>query len=124
MSDERTLRLAFRPVSEDLLDRYVRVIELELAGKPSADALKAVEIAADDVTRIASAVNAFCRPRLLKRRLARAVAKSPTRQQKQQEELGRPVDDSELIGLHGPQTHQTLLAREAVLVDLRERLAK
>lgn len=121
MSDERTLRLAYRPVSSELLQRYVRCVEAELAGKASADALQVAGLAADDAARLTAAANAFCRPRLLKRRLSRAAPQSLELRQKQQEELARPIDDSDFIGRYGEETHAVFLAAEAVLVGLRAR---
>lgn len=121
MSDEKTLKLAYRPVSAEQLIQHIRLVEAELAGATPDAALKTSGLAAEDAVRIAAAVHAFCRPRLLKRRLQRAQAKSPERAEKQSAALQAPIDDSDLIGLYGEATHRVLLASEDVLVAQRAR---
>lgn len=119
MSDERTLRLAFRPVTPEILAKYSQFLQAELDGKAPAEALVLTGLAADDVARTASAVNAFCRPRLLKRRLARATAKTPQKQMKLLEELARPIDDTDFVALYGEGTYRLLLSNEEALIALR-----
>ena len=123
MADERTLRLAHRPVTAEILHRYEQFVQLELEGKAPAEALIRTGLTADDVARTASAVNSFCRPRLLKRRLARASAKTPERQMKLLEELARPIDDTEFVALYGEDTHHVLLSNEETLTTLRAKEA-
>ncbi len=119
MSDERTLRLAHRPVTPEILEKYSQFIRFEQAGVPASQGLEQVGVTADDVARTASAVNAFCRPRLLKRRLAGANANSVERQLKRVEELARPIDDSGFIALYGEETYRVLRAQEEALIELR-----
>lgn len=123
MSDEKTLRLAFRPITPDLLAGYIALVQHELAGATPVDALKASGLAAEDGARVGSVVAAFCRPRLLRRRLARAKAKDAERAAKQAEVMAAPIDDRDLIAMYGEETHRTLMAQEAALVDLRARVA-
>ena len=120
MKDARTLKLAYRPVSAEALEKYVRLKQLELAGRPPIDALREAGLATDDVTRIASAVNLFCRPRVLRRRLARAAPKSAERKLKQAEVLAAPIDDGDFLELYGQESWEVLHAREDELVRLRE----
>ena len=121
MADERTLRLAHRAVTVEILDKYIQFVRLELDGKTPTEALIATGLMADDVARTASAVNALCRPRLLKRRLARATAKTPEKQMKLLEELARPIDDTDFVALYGEETYRVLLGHEEVLLELREK---
>ena len=123
MSDARTLRLAHLPVTERILEAYTRFIRLEHAGTPHAEALKQAGLTADDVARTTSAVSAFCRPRLLRRRLARATATTPEREQKRLEALAAPIDDADFIALYGGSSWQVLQKHEAALVELRTRSA-
>ncbi len=119
MADERTLRLAYRPVKAEILEKYLQFIQLELDGKAPAEALVLTGLSADDVARTAMAVNAFCRPRLLKRRLAKTNAKTPDKQMKLLEELARPIDDTEFVSRYGAETHHVLLSHEESLIVLR-----
>jgi hypothetical protein len=119
MSDERTLRLAHRPVTPAILGKYMQFVQLELDGKAPAEALIQSGLTADEVARTASAVNAFCRPRLLKRRLARASAKTPEKQMKLLEELAKPIDDTDFVALYGEETHRVLLSHEEPMIELR-----
>ncbi len=121
MADERTLRLAHRPVTSEILAKYEQFLDLELAGTDAATALIKSGLSADDVARTASAVNAFCRPRLLKRRLGKASGKTTEKQMKLLEELARPIDDTDFVALYGAETHHVLLANEEVLIELRAR---
>ena len=123
MADERTLRLAHRPVTAEILEKYERFVQLELEGKAPTEALIATGLSADDVARTAAAVNAFCRPRLLKRRLTRATAKTPEKQMKLLEELAKPIDDTDFAALYGAETHRMLLSREVELTELRAKEA-
>jgi hypothetical protein len=122
-NDFRTLRLAYRPVTAEALAAYLQWVELELAGASAAQALKQAQLPADEVTRIAAAVSAFCQPRLLRARLAQAAPKSVERQQKQQQTLAAPIDDSDFIALYGAETWTLFQAREEELVRLRTRVA-
>src|SRR5688572_19718653 len=97
MRDVKTLKLAYRPVTQDALAKYIRLVQLEQSGTPSAQALAQAGLEPDDVTRVASAVIEFCRPRLLKRRLSRATPKNAERALKQQRTLAAPIDDSQLV---------------------------
>lgn len=119
MSDERTLRLAHRPVTEAILEQYAKFIQLELDGIAADAALKQTGLSADEVARTASAVNAFCRPRLLKRRLKRTNAKTPEQQVKLLEELHKPIDDTDFVALYGEETFRVLLKNEEALLELR-----
>lgn len=121
MSDEKTLRLAYRPISAEALTQHMRLVALELEGAKPEDALKASGLSGEDAARITAAVNAFCRPRLLKLRLAQATPKDPERAKKQSAALQLPIDDSDWVGLYGEETHRVLMAREAELVALRAR---
>ncbi len=118
MNDERTLRLAHRPVTRATLEKYAEFVRLEIEGIPAGEALRRSDLTADDVARTASAVNAFCRPRLLKRRLARATATTPERQQKRIEELASAIDDTQFVALYGEETHGVLLGSDG-LIELR-----
>jgi hypothetical protein len=119
MADERTLRLAYRPVKAEILEKYLQFVQLELDGRAPAEALGQTGLSADEVARTAMAVNAFCRPRLLKRRLAKSTAKTPDKQMKVLAELARPIDDTEFVSLYGAETHQVLLSHEETLIALR-----
>jgi hypothetical protein len=123
MSDERTLKLAYRPVQPAILEKYAECVRLELAGKAPAEAIVLTGLSADDFARTAMAVNAFCRPRLLKRRLSKATAKTPEKQMKLLEELAKPIDDTEFVGLYGEETYRLLLSREEALIELRAKSA-
>ena len=123
MRDEKTLKLAFRPISAAQLIQHIRLVEQELAGATPDAALKSSGLAAEDAVRIAAAVNVFCRPRLLKRRLQRAKAKDAERAEKQSAALTAPIDDSELVALYGDATYQVLLGSEDVLVAQRAKAA-
>ena len=121
MRDARTVKLAYRPVTAEALERFLRLRSLELGGKAPGEALREVGLAADEASRIGAAVNSYCRPRLLKRRLARAEPRSAERQRKQQEKLAEPIDDADFLTLYGKETWDVMRAREDAVVALREK---
>ncbi|GEM_PF-3195724 len=123
MADERTLRLAHHAVTPEILAKYEQFVAQELEGKSAADALRNTGLTADQVARTASAVNAFCRPRVLKERLKTVSAKTPEKQMGVLEALKKPIDDTDFVALYGAQTHQVLLSREEGLIELRLRTA-
>ena len=123
MKDAKTLKLAYRPVTAEALKKYMRLVKLELDGMPSARALQEVGISGDDVTRIAAAVGLYCRPRLLKKRLACAAPGKPERQKKQREELAAPIDDRDFVELYGKDSWELLQTQEDALIALREKSA-
>ncbi len=119
MADERTLKLAKHAVTPEILAKYEQFVSLELEGKSAADALRDTGLTADQAARTASAVNAFCRPRVLKERLKKASAKTPEKQMEVLEALKKPIDDTDFVALYGEETHRVLLAREEGLIALR-----
>ena len=121
MRDARTVKLAYRPVSADALAKFLRLRRLEAVGKPSWEAIQQAGLPADEVSRIGAAVNTFCRPRLLRIRLAQAAPKSAERRLKQQQKLAEAIDDSDFLELYGQATWDLMCAQEEVLVALREK---
>jgi site-specific recombinase XerC len=117
--DARTVKLAYRPVTASALEQYEQVTALELGGMTSAKALKQVGIPAEELARVAAAVNAFCRPRLLRRKLQAATPASAERRVKQQQKLAEPIDDRDFVELYGAESLERLKAREDALVALR-----
>ena len=84
MRDAKTVKLAYRPVTAEALKKFLKLRALERAGKTALESLRDAGLPADEVSRIGAAVNSFCRPRLLKLRLAQADPRLAERRLKQQ----------------------------------------
>ncbi len=120
MRDAKTVKLAYRPVTPAALEQFIALRRLETQGRPPADALKEVGMAADELARVSAAVNTFCQPRVLRVRLAKATAKSAEREVKQQQKLAEPIDDRDFVELYGQATWDLFKAQQDALVALRD----
>jgi hypothetical protein len=147
LGDARTLALTTPPITEDLLGRWIRGQEVFLAsidaalarGLPHADALaeghrlarESSGLDSQVLSQVESVARTFCSARLTTAAVARRIAAlEATPAPERDEQLARlRLEQQKLEGLaplrqrFGEGSVQSLLAREATLLELHARLA-